>query len=63
MRASKKDYEEVAKRCSSFEKKEKSSFTNKNTSDTECVSCINCSHFASDEHCVLDLYDDIAKNI
>lgn len=61
MRASKKDYEEVAKRCSSYEKTGKSELSN--TVDCDCTSCLNCKHFASDEHCVLDLYDAIAKNL
>lgn len=61
MRASKKEYEEVAKRCSSFESREHSTFTN--SDECNCTSCLNCAHFSSDEHCVLDLYDQIIQNL
>ncbi|MGN0435055.1 MAG: hypothetical protein ACI4D8_00320 [Wujia sp.] len=61
MRSSQEVYEEVAKRCSSYDKKEKRDCCT-NSIDTE-KSCLNCRHFADDEHCKLDLYDPIVKNI
>ncbi len=61
MRSSKKEYEEVAKRCSSYTKTTTSELSN--CVDCDCVSCLNCEHFAKDEHCVLDLYDSIARNL
>lgn len=61
MRSSKEIYEEVARRCSSYDKRNKSDCC---TNSTEMEkSCLNCKHFAKDEHCVLDLYDPIVKNI
>ena len=61
MRDSKKNYEEVAKRCSSYSKTDQTELSN--TVDCDCTSCLNCKHFASDEHCVLDLYDPIKENL
>lgn len=61
MRASKKQYENVAKRCSSYARTTSSELSN-SVSDT-CTSCLNCEHFDKDEHCVLDLYDPIAENL
>lgn len=61
MRSSKKEYEAVAKRCSSYTKTNKSQLSN--SAGCDCISCLNCEHFAADEHCVLDLYDSIAKNL
>ena len=61
MRASKKEYEAVAKRCSAYAKTTTSELSN--CVDEKCTSCLNCEHFAKDEHCVLDLYDPIAKNL
>lgn len=61
MRSSKKKYEEVAKRCSSYAKTTGSELSN--TVSCNCTSCLNCEHFAADEHCVLDLYDQIAENL
>lgn len=61
MRSSKEMYKEVAKRCSSYDKKaNKDCFCNE-VEDTK--SCLTCRHFAEDEHCRLDLYDPIAKNL
>lgn len=61
MRSSKETYREVAERCSSYDKKAgKDSFTN---SVETGKSCLNCRHFADDEHCRLDLYDPIVKNL
>ncbi len=61
MRSSKKEYENVAKNCSSYAKTSGSELSN--CVDSECTSCLNCEHFAADEHCVLDLYDPIAKKL
>lgn len=61
MRSSKKEYEEVAKKCSSYHRTETSELSN--CVDCDCTSCLNCEHFAPDEHCVLDLYDPIAQTL
>lgn len=61
MRSSKKVYEEVAKRCSSYAKTTTSELSNSVSGN--CTSCLNCEHFAPDEHCVLDLYDPIKDNL
>ena len=53
MRAGAEVYREVAERCSAYDKSErKSCFCN--VADDE-KSCLNCRHFAEDEHCRLDL--------
>lgn len=61
MRSSKKEYENVAERCSAYAKTTKSELSN--SVDESCTSCLNCEHFAADEHCVLDLYDPIANKL
>ena len=61
MRASKEVYENVAKNCSEYELKHVGA-TNC-ACDPSCKSCLNCSHFTQSEHCTLDLYDKIVKNI
>lgn len=61
MRSSDGVYKDVAERCSSYDKKDKKDhFTNIAGNNK---SCLNCRHFADDEHCRLDLYDPIVKNI
>ena len=61
MRSSSDVYKKVAERCSSYDKKDKKdAFTNMTDGGR---SCLSCRHFAEDEHCRLDLYDPIAKNI
>lgn len=60
MRASKETYEHVAKECSAYKRKE---YGAKNCASDSCPSCLNCTHFSTDEHCVLDLYDPIVKNL
>lgn len=61
MRSSSEMYKEVAERCSAYDKAE--------SKDCMCNavetgrSCLTCTHFAKDEHCKLDLYDPIAKEI
>lgn len=61
MRSSKQVYEDVAKKCSSYSKTTTSELSN--TVDCDCTSCLNCGHFAADEHCELDLYDAIKENL
>lgn len=61
MRSSTDVYKRVAERCSSYDKKDKKDAMTNVAGDTK--SCLNCRHFAEDEHCKLDLYDPIAKNI
>lgn len=61
MRASETTYAKVAENCSAFAPKENSSATN-SVSEHSNVSCRTCKHFANDEHCVLDLYDQIVKD-
>ncbi len=62
MRSSQEVYKEVAERCSAYHKIENgNAFTN--SADMESKSCLNCKHFAKDEHCKLDLYDPIVKNL
>lgn len=66
MRSSQEMYEEVAERCSAYDLATTSSCSGgdcySNGYDTT-KSCLTCRHFASDEHCKLDLYDPIAKDI
>ena len=61
MRAGAEVYREVAERCSAYDKRErKSCFCNFAEGEK---SCLNCRHFAEDEHCRLDLYDPIVKEL
>lgn len=61
MRSSTKMYREVAERCSSYDAKESK---NCMCNEADCSkSCLNCRHFADDEHCRLDLYDPIAAGL
>lgn len=60
MKANKTTYQNVAKQCSSYNRKE-TGVTN--CSSDSCPSCSNCNHFTTDEHCSLDLYDSIAKTL
>ncbi len=61
MRSSQETYMNVAERCSAYEHTNKSdSFRNQAPSSP---SCLNCKHFAEDEHCTLDLYDAIVKKL
>ncbi len=61
MRSSTEVYKEVAERCHAYNKKAGSDSVS--NSYDESKSCLNCKHFAADEHCVLDLYDPIVKNL
>ncbi len=54
-------YEKVAERCSSFTAQTRDAYVNR-AIDTENVSCCNCSHFDSQNRCVLDLYDKIVAS-
>ena len=61
MRSSKEIYHEVAERCHAYDVKEKKDCMC-NMAEGE-KSCLNCRHFADDEHCKLDLYDPIVKEL
>lgn len=61
MRSSQEMYMDVAEHCSAYEHVTKPNcFCNEAPNSP---SCLNCTHFAKDEHCTLDLYDAIAKNL
>ena len=63
MKSSKKTYQEVAEACSKYQPvSEEYGFKN---SSCECntPSCLNCTHFTNQEHCDLDLYDQIVERI
>ncbi|MBO5489564.1 MAG: hypothetical protein J5972_06640 [Eubacterium sp.] len=60
MRVDEQMYRKVAEHCSSYSMKTKGSAKNK--SGDAPVSCTTCKHFASDEHCTLDLFDPIVEN-
>ena len=63
MKSSKKTYQEVAEACSKYQPvSEEYGFKN---SSCECntPSCLNCTHFTDQEHCDLDLYDQIVERI
>ena len=67
MRSSQETYCKVADRCSEYKAVNKDTVTNSasNKSNTDGCdrSCQTCTHFASDEHCRLDLYDQIVKSL
>lgn len=61
MRSSQETYMDVAERCSAYEHTTTPNcFCNEAPSSP---SCLNCKHFAADEHCTLDLYDTIVKKL
>ena len=63
MKSSKKTYQEVAEAGSKYQPvSEEYGFKN---SSCECntPSCLNCTHFTDQEHCDLDLYDQIVERI
>ena len=62
MRSSEETYCKVADRCSEYTPVTKDSASNSASCHCE-RSCQTCKHFASDEHCRLDLYDKIVKNL
>ena len=55
-------YEEVGKRCSSYQLKDCDTFT-----DSMCgcgtASCLSCTHFTKGSYCELDLFDKIKNNL
>jgi hypothetical protein len=61
MRESKQIYEKVAEKCSSYTRNTQTGLSN--CVDCNCTSCLNCDHFAPDEHCVLDLFDSIKETL
>lgn len=61
MKRSKQTYKDVAKHCSSYERTTASELSN--CVDEDCTSCLNCSHFAPDEHCILELFDHIEHGL
>ncbi|MDE6025941.1 MAG: hypothetical protein K2G45_10860 [Lachnospiraceae bacterium] len=61
MRSSTEVYAEVAERCHAYDKKERKDCFCNVAGDTK--SCLNCRHFADDEHCRLDLYDPIVEKL
>lgn len=62
MRDQSEMYKEVAERCSSYDCCNSDSDCCTNMYDTE-KSCLTCCHFSDDEHCNLDLYDPIVRNL
>ncbi len=61
MRSSQETYMNVAERCSAYEHiNQPNCFCNEAPNSP---SCLNCKYFAEDEHCALDLYDAIVKNL
>ncbi len=61
MRSSAEVYKQVAERCSSYDTKTKKDCMCNMAEGSK--SCLNCRHFADDEHCRLDLYDPIVKSM
>ena len=60
MRSSTETYKEVAEKFSAYELKcSCKGFSN----DVAGKSCLSCDHFTDTEHCELDLYDAIVKNL
>lgn len=61
MKATSETYEKVAENCSSFEPIAKNdSYSNKAGEDCH-ISCKTCTHFDTQNHCDLDLYDEIVN--
>jgi hypothetical protein len=60
MRSSAETYREVAERCSAYEKK---CSCKGHTNEVTGKSCLSCDHFTDTEHCELDLYDPIVRNL
>lgn len=65
MKSSKQTYQDVAKACSSYAPTHRPEgfYNDSNACDCKEPSCLNCSHFTKAEHCDLDLYDQIVRNI
>jgi hypothetical protein len=62
MRSSEETYCKVADRCDEYKAVNRSCACNSTASHCD-RSCQTCTHFAADEHCRLDLYDKIVKNL
>ena len=60
MRSSAENYRGVAERCSAYEKK---CSCKGHTNEVTAKSCLSCDHFTDTEHCELDLYDPIVRNL
>ncbi|MEG1458345.1 MAG: hypothetical protein RR056_05235 [Acetivibrio sp.] len=56
-------YQKVAQKCQEFAPCEKCDSCSNSSSETNPVSCLNCEHFSSTQHCNLDLYDKIIRGI
>ncbi len=63
MKTSKKTYQEVAEACSKYAPVSGGSAARNSTCDCSTPSCLNCVHFDKNEHCDLDLYDQIVERI
>lgn len=61
MRSSAQVYEDVAERCSAYDKKTRRDCFCNIAEGTK--SCLNCRHFSDDEYCLLDLYDPIVEKL
>lgn len=61
MNSTQETYKEVAQCCSSYSRCECDNCFSNVLPDVP--SCLNCTHFDSDEHCTLDLYDAIVDNL
>ena len=63
MKSSKETYREVAEACSKYSPVSEEYAYKNSTCDCDTPSCLNCSHFTEQEHCDLDLYDQIVKRL
>lgn len=63
MKSSRDTYREVAEACSRYNPVSNEYAFKDSTCDCSTPSCLNCSHFTKQEHCDLDLYDQIVERI
>ena len=64
MGSSEETYCRVADRCSEYKAVKNDYASNAYCEECGCErSCQTCTHFAADEHCRLDLYDEIVKTL
>ena len=65
MKSSKETYHEVAEACSEYSPVHRPEGFYNDTDACDCKkpSCLNCAHFTKNEHCDLDLYDQIVDRI
>lgn len=63
MKSSKKTYQEVAEACSKYTPVSGGNSAKNSCCDSKTPSCLNCVHFDKNEHCDLDLYDQIVDRI